>query len=145
MPELPPRCPWSGALGFPRACSGLSHFSPLFCCTAWCTPGSSLGLCLLRCSLRYRGWELLFDCMQKSGCCEHSSPRPVPLQVYVSLRPPTLPAPRRSALCTDAASACSPSVVSHHMQDEVHVQRFIPAPLSRPLPTPNPADNLRHP
>lgn len=32
MPELPPQLPsWSGALGFPRACSGLSHFSSLFC------------------------------------------------------------------------------------------------------------------
>lgn len=95
MPELPPRRPsWSGALGFPRACSGLSHFSSLFCCAPWYTPGRLLGLCLLRYSLRCRGWELPFHCTQMSGCCGHSSPRPIPLQLYVSLRPTTLPAPR---------------------------------------------------
>ena len=41
-----------------------------------------------------QGLELLFHCMQKSGCRGHSSPRPIPLQLYVSLRPATLPAPR---------------------------------------------------
>ena len=145
MPELPPWCPWSGALGFPRACSGLSHFSPLFCCTPWYTPGSSLGLCLLRCSLRCRGWSCFFTVCRSRGAVGTAPLSQSHCSCMSHSAPPHCRPPGRSALCTEAISACSPSVVSHHMQDEVHVQRFIPAPLSRLLPTPNPADNLWHP
>ena len=145
MPELPPQLPsWSGALGFPRACSGLTHFSSLFCCSMvypWEFAGSvpsgvlfevqGLGVAFWRRSRGAVGTALLLG---RSHCSyvSHSSP--------AHCRPPG-----GSALCTDATSACSPSVVSHRMHDEVHVQQVIPAPLSRLLPTPNPADHLWHP
>lgn len=87
MPEHPPQLPsWSGALGFPRACSELSHFSSLFCCSMvypWEFTGSvpsevlfevqGLGVAFLCRSRGALGTTLLLG-QSHCSCMSHSSP-----------------------------------------------------------------------